>query len=133
MMLIQDYKESWKDHFVQIKNVLDVALIDLDVTIEHVGSTSVPGLAAKPIIDIDIACAKKVNFEAVRESLASIGYTHKGDFGIPNREVFKRDFFLEKHYLLDAITHHLYVCLYGSEELKRHLQFRDFLINCATH
>jgi len=127
MRLIQGYQESWKEDFIQIKEVLIGALSGLDVTIEHVGSTSVPGLAAKPIIDVDIACAENVKFDVVRKRLSIIGYEHKGDFGIPEREVFKRDQLLE-HLVLDTITHHLYVCPYGSLELKRHLFFRDYLI-----
>ncbi len=131
MQLIQDYQESWKENFNQIKEVLVDVLFGLDVTVEHVGSTAVPGLAAKPIIDIDIACAKNVKFDIVRKRLSTIGYEHKGDFSIPNREVFKRNTKQEKHPVLDMIAHHLYVCPYGSLELKRHLLFRNFLIDNA--
>ena len=96
--------------------------------IEHVGSTSVPGLAAKAIIDMDMIYTSEADFEQIKLRLAEIGYIHKGDLDIPQREVFKRDpGFLERHPILDNIDHHLYACPVYSEELKRHVLFRDYL------
>ena len=94
---------------------------DLALRIEHVGSTSVEGLAAKPIIDIDVVIRDRTVLPEVISALGRIGYTHEGDLGIPGREAFKYE---GKDHLK---KHHLYVCAQDSEELKRHLAFRDYL------
>jgi GrpB-like predicted nucleotidyltransferase (UPF0157 family) len=128
-MLLQEYQRSWADDFTTIKNILAEVFTGLDISIEHVGSTAIPGLAAKPIIDIDIVYYKQKDFEAIKEKLQTIGYYHNGNQGIPNREVFKRNVTTQKHNVLDVITHHLYACPADSEELQRHLLFKDYLLN----
>jgi GrpB-like predicted nucleotidyltransferase (UPF0157 family) len=119
-VIVLPYDETWKDAFEKIVAELREALGDSALAIEHVGSTSVPGLAAKPIIDIDVVIDRSA-FAGVREKLEAIGYTHEGDLGIPDREAFK---YADKPRLM---AHHLYVCPQDSEELKRHLAFRDYL------
>ncbi|MEM6771557.1 MAG: GrpB family protein [Bacteroidota bacterium] len=126
-MLILPYQPTWPKRFGQIAEVLLATLQGLPVKIHHVGSTSVPGLAAKDIIDIDIAHPEAVTLGEIAERLASIGYQHNGDQGIPLREVFKRKERQENHPVLDRFVHHLYVCPNNSPELKRHLHFRDQL------
>lgn len=129
-MLIQEYRESWIEDFKAIKSVINDALMNLNISIsiEHIGSTAVPKLAAKPIIDIDIIFENNVPFESVKKGLEKIGYYHNGNQGIANREVFKRKNGCSKHQILDTITHHLYVCPVDSEELQRHITFRNYLI-----
>ena len=127
-MLIHTYKEKWIEDFNKIKNIIDETLSNKNITIEHIGSTSIPQLAAKPIIDIDIVYPSKVAFDEIKKRLAKIGYYHNGNQGILHREAFKRDGATRKHEILDAITHHLYVCPMDSEELERHILFRDYLI-----
>jgi GrpB-like predicted nucleotidyltransferase (UPF0157 family) len=99
------------------------------VDIEHIGSTSVPHLAAKPIIDIDIVYGKEIPFEEIKSSLEKLGYYHNGNQDIEDREIFKRFPSTKKHTVLDLIRHHLYVCPAHSQELKRHLLLRDYLRN----
>lgn len=125
-MLLQEYKESWAENFTKLKEVISKALINLKVSIEHVGSTSIPGLAAKPIIDIDLVYDKNTAFEDIKRRLEKIGYYHNGNQGIPGREVFKRN--KNTHEVLDIIAHHLYVCPADSEELQGHILFRDYLL-----
>lgn len=127
-MLIQAYQTSWVDNFGKIKTVLEAALQPLNAPIEHVGSTAVPNLAAKPIIDIDIIYDAHTAFEDIKTRLEKIGYFHNGNQGIPNRDVFKRDKTLVLHPILDEIMHHLYVCLNDSEALQRHILLRDYLL-----
>jgi GrpB-like predicted nucleotidyltransferase (UPF0157 family) len=127
-MLIQKYNPSWITDFNNIKNVIKEALTNLNVHIEHIGSTSIPNLAAKPIIDIDIVFETPKEFEAIKSGLEKIGYYHNGNQGIPNRDVFKRIQSDAKHEMLDSIAHHLYVCLSDSEALQRHILFRDYLL-----
>ena len=126
-MLIHEYTNKWASDFLQIKTLLIDALAGLSVSIEHVGSTAVPGLAAKPIIDIDIIFNNKNDFDNIKNGLERIGYYHNGDQGIKDREVFKRSSPNEAG-LLNEITHHLYVCPADSWELQRHLLFRNYLI-----
>lgn len=127
-MLIQNYQSSWIHDFKSIKEVITEALWDTKITIEHVGSTAIKKLAAKPIIDIDIIYDKSMSFEEIKKGLEKLGYYHNGDQGIKEREVFKRENLNKKHSILDFTTHHLYVCPLHSKELQRHLMFRDYLI-----
>lgn len=99
------------------------------MSIEHVGSTSVPGLAAKPIIDLDVVIESNAQLPEAIESLAQLGYVHEGDLGIAGREAFARQ---GQDVPRDGTgrmwpNHHLYVCAQDSEELTRHLTFRDYL------
>ncbi len=127
-MLIHPYSADWNTHFELIKAVLNNALLDIDFSIEHVGSTAVPGLAAKPIIDIDIVYKDAADFHSIKTALEAIGYFHNGNQGIEDREVFKRAG-TSHHEVLDTIKHHLYVCSADSPALKRHLITRDYLRN----
>lgn len=120
-VVVLPYDEAWKKDFEEIKAELMAVLGGLVLSVEHVGSTSVPGLAAKPIIDIDVVIEDTDCFEKVKTALETIGYQHEGDLGIPGREAFKYD---GKEHLR---KHHLYVCAKDSDELKRHLSFRDYL------
>lgn len=126
-MLIQKYQEVWVDDFLALKSVFEDHLTTSEITIEHIGSTSIQGLAAKPIIDIDLIYEASAAFEEIKISLESLGYYHNGDQGISGREVFKRGKQLERHVILDTIRHHLYVCQKDSEGLQRHLAFRNYL------
>ncbi|WP_439506180.1 GrpB family protein [Sediminibacterium sp.] len=125
-MLLHPYSADWNTHFELIKNALDECLQGLYYTIEHIGSTAVPGLAAKPIIDIDIVFDDPSAFPLIKQALELIGYFHNGNQGIEDREVFKREGTSQDD-VLDTIKHHLYVCSADSPALKRHLITRDYL------
>ena len=120
-VVVLPFDENWKSDFEKIKNELNKAIGDLVVSIEHVGSTSVTGMSAKPCIDIDVVIKDYSVFDEVVEKLGSIGYIHEGNLGIKDRHAFK---YTDKSHLK---THHLYVCPQHSEELHRHITFRDFL------
>lgn len=120
-IVVLPYDEKWKQDFIDIRNELLEVLSGLVLSIEHVGSTSVPGLSAKPIIDIDVVIEDYSKFDEVVDALSNIGYWHKGDGDIPQREVFDYE---GKEHLRD---HHLYVCPKDSSELNRHISFRDYL------
>ena len=115
------YDKAWQSDFEAIKREIEAAVADLIVGIEHVGSTSVAGMSAKPCIDLDVIIRDYTVFPAVVEKLKSIGYIHEGDLGIKGREAFR---YSNKPHLQ---THHLYVCPQDSAELHRHITFRDFL------
>jgi GrpB-like predicted nucleotidyltransferase (UPF0157 family) len=126
-MLIQPYDENWAQNFLFLKQVFTQQLTGLDISIEHIGSTAVTYLAAKPIIDIDIVDNSNTAFERIKKRLEQLGYQHHGNQGILNREVFKRSLLHQQHQVLDCITHHLYVCPAHSEELYKHLTLRNYL------
>jgi GrpB-like predicted nucleotidyltransferase (UPF0157 family) len=126
---VVEYDPNWPLIFKDLYAVLNQNVGELVLAIEHVGSTSVPGLAAKPIIDLDIIVADRAALQLVIEKLAALGYTHQGDLGIKDREAFRR---ADTHTPDDKSgrvwpVHHLYVCVAGSESLRNHLAFRDFL------
>lgn len=125
-MLIVKYNPEWITHFEKIKEKLSDALDSINVDIQHVGSTSVPKLSAKPIIDIDIIYNENADFEHIKNNLESLGYYHNGNQNVEGREVFKRNGKVENE-VLDKITHHLYVCKHDCWELQRHILFRDYL------
>lgn len=125
-MLIEKYTSNWVNQFNDINNQLEAVLFGLECSIEHVGSTAVPNLDSKPIIDIDIVYQAKPDFEKIKQGLEKIGYCHKGNQGIEGREVFKRSGQLSNE-VLDRIKHHLYVCPSDSKALERHLLSRNHL------
>lgn len=120
-VIVLPYDPAWKDAFEEIKGEIEAALGDLILGVEHVGSTAVEGLSAKPCIDVDVVIQDYSVFAEVVRRLEAIGYSHEGDLGIRDREAFR---YSDKPHLL---KHHLYVCPRDSRELHRHLTFRDFL------
>lgn len=117
------YDSAWKTAFEEIRKEIEEAVGDLIVGMEHVGSTSVEGMSAKPCIDLDVIIPDYTVFDNVVDRLKVIGYFHEGDLGIPGREAFR---YSGKPHLQ---THHLYVCPQDSGELHRHVAFRNFLRN----
>src|SRR5580698_3975683 len=111
-LVIEDYDPRWPERFETLRARISGALASLAPEIEHVGSTAVPGLAAKPIIDMDVLLARAADLELVIARLAELGYEHEGDLGIRGREAFKSP--------AGDITHHLHVCLPDCAEFGRH-------------
>ena len=127
--ILAPYDPAWADAFAAMQAVYTSALAGAILGIEHVGSTAIPGLWAKPILDIDIVMPDYAAFPQVVEALGLLGYTHHGDQGIVHREVFKTHdsaapYTEPRH---NWMRHHLYVCPAQSEELQRHVRFRDVL------
>ena len=115
------YDASWKAEFEKIRAEIEGAVGEHIIGIEHVGSTAVEGLCAKPCIDIDVVIKDSSVLSLIIEGLRKIGYFHEGDLGIKDREAFG---YTGKEHLY---KHHLYVCPESSEELRRHITFRDYL------
>lgn len=122
-VVVLPYDAKWKSDFTIIEKELENAVGDLIIGIEHVGSTSVEGLSAKPCIDIDMVIKDYSVFDDVVDRLRAIDYVHEGNLGIEDREAFS---YSDKPHLQ---THHLYVCPQQSKELHRHLAFREYLRN----
>src|SRR5215470_10125139 len=102
-----------------LRSRIAAVLNELATSIEHIGSTAVPGLAAKPVIDIDVLLRSSTDLPLVIRRLAELGYEHRGDLGVSGREAFQAK--------LDVVQHHLYVCPPGSREYNRHIAFRNYL------
>ena len=121
-LIVVPYDPNWKTEFERIRDYLVEQIGDLVLEIKHVGSTSVPGLCAKPIIDIVAVMESYDVFPEIVSRLEKVGYNHVGDQGIKEREVFKR--------LIpdDFMDYHFYVCPKDSEENRRQTIFRNALL-----
>lgn len=117
-VVIVDYSPLWPKQFATLRSRLANLLGGLALAIEHVGSTAVPGLAAKPIIDVDVLLRSPNDLPSAIAALTSIGYKHRGDLGIPGREAFRAP--------AGDFRHHLYVCP-NDAEYQRHIALRDHL------
>lgn len=113
------YSEDWPTHFERVARGLRPALETLPiVSIEHVGSTSVPGLAAKPILDIDVVVESR-DVPAAVAALESVGYLHRGNLGVAGRQAFDAPD--------DDPPRHVYVCEAGALSVRNHLAVREVL------
>ena len=120
LVKVVPHRDAWNEQFARLKQTVEEALSGMKFRIEHVGSTSVPGLAAKPIIDADIVPEDWKMFPEAAKRLEQAGWRHRGDLGIPGREAFAASMRLD-------FPHHLYVCLDGITALDNHLKLRDYL------
>ena len=113
------YQEDWPRLFAVEKARLQAAVGQYVLDIQHVGSTSIPGLPAKPILDIAAAVE---NFEAAVvciQPLEQLGYTYRGEKGIPRRHYFRKG---------DPRTHHIHMNEIGSVDWENQILFRDYLL-----
>jgi len=149
-MIVTEYNNEWPLSFLKIKNELENNLSSF-IRIEHVGSTAIKGICAKPIIDLVIIVKNDNEYFQIKKDLEiKFGYFHIGDGGLPSREVFKRKNSLNKmcsleqnllendifkhngnvnSEVLDTIKHNLYVCKNDSKILYGLILFRDYLNN----
>lgn len=115
------YDADWKLQFGQEAGLVRDALGEALLAIHHIGSTSVPGLLAKPLIDMLFVFRSVEAVEHRTPTLAKLGYEARGEYGIAGRQYFvKRDASGES-------THHLHGYQQGSPHITRHLAFRDLL------
>jgi GrpB-like predicted nucleotidyltransferase (UPF0157 family) len=119
MVVVSAYDPEWPRTFERIRAHVWPAVQHAAMSMEHVGSTSVPGLRAKPVIDACIVVASRRDIPHVVKGLAKIGYVHRGDLGVPDREAFGHPATFAKH--------NLYASHRGSLSLKNHLGLRDYL------
>jgi GrpB-like predicted nucleotidyltransferase (UPF0157 family) len=117
--LIQTYDPQWPVKFEHLHSRLSHLLGEAAGAIEHIGSTAVPGLSAKPIIDLDVLLVSAECLPLAIQRLKTLGYEHQGNLGIAGREAFQTP--------AGAFAHHLYVCLPDCEEFRRHIILRDYL------
>jgi GrpB-like predicted nucleotidyltransferase (UPF0157 family) len=120
-LIVVDYDPAWPQLFARLHACVWPAICDVATSLEHVGSTSVPGLAAKPVIDMTIIVPGEPELRTVIDRLAPLGYHHRGNLGVTGREAFTCP--------VDSPEHHLYACIAGAQGLRNHLAVRDYLRN----
>lgn len=124
-VVIEEYTANWSLRFQEESIMLKNILGDQIIAIEHIGSTSVEGLGAKPILDMMIGVHDLQEVEGFIIPLGQAGYEHVFHKEFQNRRFFRKG-------LWRAGTHHLHIYTYGSEEWKSNLLFRDYLRSHPT-
>lgn len=116
------HNPKWREAFeVESKQVTD-ALGENIIAIHHIGSTAIPGIYAKPIIDLLVEVQDIIKVDGQSLSMESLGYEVMGEFGIPGRRYFR------KNSQEGVRTHHIHTFKVGSEQVERHLTFRNYMI-----
>ncbi len=121
-ILLEDHNPIWQVQFELEAARIQSALGEIATTVHHIGSTSIPFILAKPIIDILVEVQSLAKLDAASAKMGQLGYEIMGEFGIEGRRYFRK---------FDASgtrTHHVHAFVKGSEHVLRHLAFRDFLI-----
>ncbi|RLQ90822.1 GrpB family protein [Planomicrobium sp. Y74] len=118
-VIVTDYQPEWKLLFQQAAKQIKEIFGEECIEIHHIGSTSVEGLAAKPIIDIMPVVRKIESVDGLIVEMEKLGYESKGENGLPGRSYFQRGG--------DERTHHVHIYAVGNPEIDRHLAFRDYL------
>ena len=117
--VVVPYDPRWPEVFDALRDRADAALAGISHVTEHVGSTAVPGLDAKPIVDLDVVVPDAAGAGPAVAALAAAGGEHEGDLCIAGREAFRPP--------ADTVYHHLYVVVAGRPAHRDHVDPRDFL------
>lgn len=126
-MVLSEYNPDWADQFESIRAILQNKLSVIVFKIEHVGSTSIKGLPAKQIIDIDLITPPNVSSELITKKLSELGYEHSADSVFEGKEIYFRSVDTVNNPVLDSIIHNLNAYPEDSLELERQILFRDYL------
>lgn len=118
-VIVTPYQSSWPEAFQEEKEQLKTIFGDRLLAVHHIGSTSVPGLSAKPILDILPVVDSLDGIEAFDAAMEQIGYEAKGEFGMSGRRYYRKGG--------DNRTHHIHLYADGNPEIMRHVVFRDYL------
>jgi len=120
-VVVVPYDPAWQEEFLRESARVARALGDLRLAIHHIGSTAIPGIHAKPIIDMLAVVGRIDGVDERSERVQALGYVGMGEYGIPGRRYFRKD---------DAAgnrTHQIHAFQLGSPQVDRHLAFRDFM------
>jgi GrpB-like predicted nucleotidyltransferase (UPF0157 family) len=118
---VTPHDPAWADAFTAEAAALHAALPDVPLTLYHIGSTSIPGILAKPIIDLMGVVPDLAQMDRHDAAMQKLGYEVMGAFGIEGRRYYRK---------FDATgqrTHHLHIFATGAPDITRHLAFRDYL------
>jgi GrpB-like predicted nucleotidyltransferase (UPF0157 family) len=123
-VILSAYQATWRDDYEREAALLQMTFAVKMTGIHHIGSTSIPGMPAKPIIDILVAVKDIQRIDLFNASLEQQGYIPKGEYGIPGRRFFIKGSEINH-------SHHVHIFQEKSGEIPRHLRFRDYLISHA--
>jgi GrpB-like predicted nucleotidyltransferase (UPF0157 family) len=118
-MVTVPYDPAWPEAFAREAATLRAALGDVLVRVHHIGSTAVPGLDAKPVIDICVEVTSLDALDARDDAMRGVGYEPRGEFGIPGRRYYPKGG--------DDRSHHVHAFVEGDSHVAEHLAFRDYL------
>jgi GrpB-like predicted nucleotidyltransferase (UPF0157 family) len=129
--VIEPHNPKWLSQFAEVQKQLQEILKDVPIiAIEHVGSTSIPSLPAKPILDIDIIVSSS-SLDLARSSMTRAGYLDAGELDVPDRWVFRQpanDHLREADREIGVLKRHTYVCVEGCLSLRNHLDLKRVLL-----
>ncbi len=125
-VVVVPHDPHWKTEFMVEADRVEQAIGPAVVNIHHIGSTAIPGIHAKPIIDLLVEVIELPPVDAAKFSMAALGYEALGEFGLPGRRYF------QKTLATGDRTHHVHVFEVSTPEVDRHLAFRDYLIAHPT-
>lgn len=112
-----NWQEMYKEESEKIKNILNDIIID----IYHIGSTAIPGIKAKPVIDILVGVKDIEAVDQYNHKMEELGYEAMGEYGIPKRRFFSKG--------ESKRSHHVHIFQVGNEEIERHINFKEYLIS----
>ncbi|CDQ18507.1 GrpB family protein [Halobacillus karajensis] len=121
---LSDYTEDWKRMFEEEAEILKTIFGEEIISFEHFGSTSVPGMKAKPVIDMMCIVKDIEIIDTYKDQMISLNYDFAGEWGIKRRRLFRKG--EEKR------THHLHFYQFDHPEIERHLVLRDYLLTHPT-
>ncbi len=113
---------EWRQEFQQEAEQITAALGSAVVTVHHMGSTAIPTIYAKPVIDLLLVVQSVAALDEKQTAMEALGYEALGEFGIPERRYFRRN------NALGDRTHQVHAFENGSPQITRHLAFRDYII-----
>ncbi|MEH2922170.1 GrpB family protein [Samsonia erythrinae] len=116
---VVDYDPQWATDYATAARAIMQALGEVAVRIHHIGSTAVPGLPAKPVIDMLLEVVALSDLDRLENVMVDLDYCPRGENGIARRRYYTKGG--------DARTHHLHAFVVGDEHIQRHLSFRDYL------
>ncbi|CAM4031000.1 GrpB family protein [Mesobacillus zeae] len=116
---ISPHKEEWFMMFQEESDKIKDVLGDVILNVYHIGSTAIPNINAKPIIDIMVEVANISKVDKFNDKMEQLGYDAHGEYGISNRRFFSKG---------NNRTHHVHIFEQGNDEIARHITFRDYLI-----
>ena len=118
-IVVVPYDEKWPEAFSDERSLIKEMLGDVAVTIYHIGSTAVPGLSAKPVIDILLEVSTIDELDKCQTAMSNSGYVGRGENDIPGRRYFIKGG--------NRRSHQVHAFSTGHEQIERHLAFRDYL------
>jgi GrpB-like predicted nucleotidyltransferase (UPF0157 family) len=121
-VVVVPHDPRWRDEFCAESSRVADALGPNVAAVHHIGSTAIPTIYAKPIIDLLVEVADVAAIDSCNSAMRALGYEPRGEFGIPGRRFFRKDDDRRVR------THHVHAFAAGCADVARHLAFRDFLL-----